>query len=480
MYRRNHIAYRLLDAFFRSWALFSLVFVSTAGIVTGALMMRGNTHVASAVIRVVPENEVSEVMGFQQRNWVNPSDQSVARFNDLMRNMLPGGFVDKALQGAQLVRPIQMDATEKDTRFGALRKAIYAAATSNDVFTIGIVWDDPDEAERIVNSLQARFIEDAGMTRQLSSERVTAYLDTEIAGVEARMRQAERAVIEFKRAHQGQLPTAQASIIAQLQTLEEERSLLYATREDYSTKRQAVEERLRYVSPTSILSQTRRMETPLGVEILALQRKRREMVLADAYKSDLAEVDAEIERLRQQEQAMRLRSGGVAETQYQDNPEYRDLQMQLTGLKGEERARIARTTHLNEQIAKLQAEVARFPAAERVLNEKTRTYESLRDFLKDLLKRREQAQQRSHIARINATTSLIPMSKVVSEPTMGMKKKVMTLGIGIGLGLFLGLLLIVLREWADPTLRYEADTERLLGASVLASLPEERTLGRAA
>jgi uncharacterized protein involved in exopolysaccharide biosynthesis len=460
--------------------LFALVFLSTAAIVTGALLLRGNTHVASAAIRVVPENEVSEVMGFQQRNWVNPSDQSVARFNDLMRNMLPGGFVDKVLQGAQLARPIQIDATEKDTRFSALRKAIYAAATSKDVFTIGIVWDDPDEAERIVNSLQTRFIEDAGMARQLSSERVTAYLDTEIAGVEARMRRAEQAVIEFKKTHQGQLPSAQASITARLQTLEEERSLLYATSEDASAKRQAIEERLRYVSPQSILSQTRKMESPLAAEIRALERKRREMVLADAYKFDLAEIDSELSRLREQDRQLRERNGGVAETQYQDNPEYRDLQMALTEAKGEERARAARMSHLSEQVAALQAEVARFPAAERALNEKTRAYESLRDFLKDLLKRREHAQQRAHIARINATTSLIPMNKVVAEATMGMKKKLMTAGIGIGLGLFLGLTLIVLREWADPTLRYEADTERLLGAPVLASLPDESRLGRAA
>ncbi len=480
MYRRNHIAYRLLDAFFRSWVLFTLVFVGTAGIVTGALMTRGNTHVASAAIRVVPENEVSEVMGFQQRNWVNPSDQSVARFNDLMRNMLPGGFVDKVLQGAQLTRPITIDSTEKDTRFATLRKSIYAAATSKDVFTIGIVWDDPDEAEKIVRSLQERFIEDAGLARQLSTERVTAYLDTEVKGVEARMRRAELAVIEFKKTHQGQLPTAQASITARLQTLEEERSLLYATSEDSSTKRQAVEERLVHVSPTSILSQTQRFETPFAAELRALQRKRREMVLADAYKSDLAAIDDEMEQLRQKDQDLRLKSGGVAETQYQDNPEYRDLQMQLTDLKGEERARIARMGHLSEQVAKLQAQVARFPAAERILNEKTRAYESLRDFLKDLLKRREQAQQRAHIARINATTALIPMNRVAAEATMGAKKKLMTLGIGIALGLFLGLLLIVLREWADPTLRYESDTERLLGAPVLASLPDERVVGRAA
>ena len=109
-----------------------------------------------------------------------------------------------------------------------------------------------------------------------------------------------------------------------------------------------------------------------------------------------------------------------------------------------------------------------------------RFYESLQDFMKDLLKRREQARQKSHIARITATTSLVPMNRVLAESTMGSKKKLMTGMTGIGLGIFLGLLLILLREWADPTLRYETDVERLLGVPVLASLPRSREKKRAA
>jgi uncharacterized protein involved in exopolysaccharide biosynthesis len=445
-----------------------------ASVVCTALLMRGNTYLASAAIRIAPENDVSEVMGFAQRNWVSPSDQAVAHFNDLTRNILPGGFIDQVLRSAQLRHPISLDPTDRDTRFSELRKSIYAASTSKDVFTIGLVWDDADEAERLVGALQQKYIEDAGLTRQLSTERVTAYLDTEIASVEQRMRRAEQAVIEFKRRNQGFLPSAQASLNMRLQTLEEERSLLLATVEDSSTKRAAVEERLAQVSPTSVLSQTRTAESPFAAELRVLERKRREMVLADAYKSDLAAADAELESLRQKDQDFRLRTGGVAETQYQENPEWRDLQMTLTDLKGDEKARQARLRHLGEQIGILQAQMARFPAAEKQLNEKTREYEVLKDSLKDLLKRREQAQQRAHIAKINATTSLIPMNRIVAEPTMGMKKKLTVIAIALVLGLFLGLLLIVLREWADPTLRYESDAERLLGVPALASLPEER------
>ena len=474
MYRRNHIGYRLLDAFFRSWVLFTLVFFGVASIVTTALILRGNTYVASASIRVMPENEVSEVMGFTQRNWVSASDLSVERFNDLMRNLLPGGFVDEALQRSRLRRPIKIDATESDPRFGALRKNVYAASTSKDVFTIGIVWDDPEEAERLVSALQDRYIDDAGMAKTIATERVTAYLDTEISGVEARLRRAEQAIIEFKRGHQGQLPEAQASIAQQLQTLEEERSLLLASAEDSSTRRRAVEDRLGKVSPESILSQTQTRESPLASEIRALDRRRREMVAADAYKSDIAVVEQELTELRDRERALQKASGGITETQYQDNPEFRSLQLSLTDLKGEERARAARLGHLNEQVERLRREVARFPAAEKALNEKTRAYESLQDFLKDLLKRREQSQQRAHIARITATTSLVPLNRVVAESTMGAKKKLITGLIGVALGTFLGLLLILLREWADPTLRYESDAQRLLGVPVLASLPAHR------
>ena len=185
-------------------------------------------------------------------------------------------------------------------------------------------------------------------------------------------------------------------------------------------------------------------------------------------------MDEEIASLRFRERALPKTGGGVSETQYQDNPEFRSLQLSLTDLKGEERARAARLGHLAEQVARLRAEVARFPAAEKALNEKTRAYESLQDFMKDLLKRREQSQQRAHIARINATTSLVPMNRVVAESTMGAKKKLVTGLIGIALGTFLGLLLILLREWADPTLRYETDAQRLLGVPVLASLPTAR------
>jgi len=44
------------------------------------------------------------------------------------------------------------------------------------------------------------------------------------------------------------------------------------------------------------------------------------------------------------------------------------------------------------------------------------------------------------------------------------------------LGCLVGVILVVLSEWSDHSLRYEGDAERLLGVPVLAALPETADL----
>ena len=44
------------------------------------------------------------------------------------------------------------------------------------------------------------------------------------------------------------------------------------------------------------------------------------------------------------------------------------------------------------------------------------------------------------------------------------------------LGCLVGIILVVLSEWSDHSLRHEADAERLLGVPVLAALPESSDL----
>jgi len=56
--------------------------------------------------------------------------------------------------------------------------------------------------------------------------------------------------------------------------------------------------------------------------------------------------------------------------------------------------------------------------------------------------------------------------------------RVKPLGMGIAIGLFLGLLLAVLRQFMDPTVRYRETVEKELDLPILTVVPESRALRR--
>ena len=85
-------------------------------------------------------------------------------------------------------------------------------------------------------------------------------------------------------------------------------------------------------------------------------------------------------------------------------------------------------------------------------------------------------QIKKDLGEVTAASQFNTMNLVAAESTANLKKKILTIAAALALGLFLGLVLVVIREWMDPSIRYEADVERLLGVPVLVSLPESQQL----
>ena len=77
-----------------------------------------------------------------------------------------------------------------------------------------------------------------------------------------------------------------------------------------------------------------------------------------------------------------------------------------------------------------------------------------------------------NLARVSASSALSPIGYIRAEPTTGRTKLIGMFAGSLFLGLVVGLTLVVLCEWADHSLRYGADTERVLGVPVLAVVPE--------
>jgi len=86
------------------------------------------------------------------------AQDDVNRFNDLINDDLPGGFLDKALKSAKLNFPISVAPKDMDPRFVTLKRNLAASDRSSDVFVITLNWDNKDDAQAIVNALQQQYM----------------------------------------------------------------------------------------------------------------------------------------------------------------------------------------------------------------------------------------------------------------------------------------------------------------------------------
>lgn len=482
-YRRDSLIFRLLDAFFRNWWPFLLSVITVTCVVGAVLVFRNASYEASSSIRVISDNEISSVMGFAERTMGSPAEKNAAHFGDLMQNLLPGGFVDTVIKSANLTRSIAVDPQARDPRLAKFRKNVSAKTQSNDVFVISLAWDNRQECENLVKALQQAYIQEAGLSRQSQAVATTQYLNSEIAGYKKDLEKAEQALTQYKSTHAGQLPDAQAAEVQQFANLKMERDYLSITAQDSALKSSALAQRIGSIKPTAILEQ-KVGNDPLVQQIRDLQAQRNKAVNVDHHNPVTSEIVGDIDkRIAQLEQQFASQqkqdpsqSRNVLETTLQDNPEYMDLSQQLTDARISEQTQRARMGLLNQQLGQYQKRIAALPAAERELTEKTRDYTILKEQYEDLLQRRQQAELKANVERVTASSTLIVQNPVFAEEAMSRSKKALMVVGSIILGLIMGFVVILLREWMDPSLRYESDAARLLGVPVLVGLPESPDL----
>lgn len=484
---RNSIAYRALEAFFRHNRLFWVATVGITSLVMIALYVRNRSYAASASTQIVTEQEVATVLGLTKTNWATPAQQNVGRFNDLLRDDEPGGFLDSVLKNARLQDPISVDPRVRDQRFNDLRRKLSVQVDSADVFTLSLVWHDAGECERILRALQSGYIEESGSSRQAQSIATANFLDTQIQSYKHRMRVAEKALINYKRNNFGQLPEAQTAEIEQLGLLKSERDYLNISSQDALLQRKALETRLAQIKPTTILEETVRnnpkAESPNMVGLRGMELRRLSLI-AEGWRPDstrVKQLDGQIRalknRLAHEQNAERVAAAktngktNVVQTTTQSNPEYTNLMEQLTQTKIAQSTDAARLKLLNQHIGEYEKRVQKLPAAARELTDKTRDYSIMKEQYEDLLKRREQAQIKANLDKVAATSTLHPIGVVYASPTSSAKKNTLLLAGTLVFSMMVGAGLVIVAELTDPSLRYTTDVERLLGARAIASLP---------
>lgn len=482
MPRTLSLSYRLADAFRRHLGIFVLGSLTVTGVALGLMFTRAKTYAATASTRVNPNTEAAASVGvtIPSSSWLTPAQQNVERFQDFLNDDKRGGFLDVALRKADLVRPINIDVNAHDARFDKFKRNLRVQAASGNMFNITLVWDNPGECARIVSALQQQYIETVSETKRAGSQAIEQFLDTQIDRYARHMRRAEKILVEYKQSHYGRLPDAQTRDLEQLGVLRGQLDEMEIRSRDSELKRSALEQRLAQIPPVLISEQVFG-EDPVRKQLNALEVERR--ILAVNFKpesTEVTELDSKIGALKKILAERGKRASGdlsqVVESKKRPNPEYVDLKRELTT------ARISEST-LNAQIrltkGRMNDYVVRvklIPKSETQLTDKTRDYTIYKTQYEQLLERREQARIKGNLDKVSARSEFTSIGDISAEPT-AKRLKMLLLGLGACLlGPFFGFLLVVAREWMDPSLRYEEDVERLLGAPALASIPDSPRL----
>lgn len=486
----NSVFYRVIDSIFRykwRWIIpFTLVFLVALGI----SITRPKEYVATASIMVVNNAQINRVMGTENGyGWESPSQFNIRYFNNLLRDDVPGGFLDKVLQMAKLNPPIDLSRDPEDKRIGNILKGLSTNADNSEVFSIMVKWKNPQEAERIVRAFQILYVDSRAQSKQAQSLATVLFLNKQINRYDKQLRAAEKAVTDFKQTFNGNLPDQQSSQMEQLSLLQTELDTLNVSSSNTEAEVKFLQERKAKLTPNRILGQTFTHNESSAEKRLKAKQEEKGEYLSRGYKPDSTQIirlDKTIARLQtevnqeQVDMAAKIKKGipvgTAAETRVEDNPAYYAIEDRLSDIESESRLSQQRRAKLKARIAEYQAQMALLPKAEQELAEKTRRSVALRTFFDDLMARKMKAELQTGQEKQVGLSELQKLGVVRSEATSSRKKLILLMVGACILGLILGAVAVVVSEWLDPTIRYSSDAQGLLGVPVLAALPDARDL----
>lgn len=208
-----------------------------------------------------------------------------------------------------------------------------------------------------------------GQPEQMERTRVTTgFLDKEIEVYKAKMRQAENALTAYKQHHNGQLPEAQSNDIAQFSNLKAQLESMKITADDAALRQAALMQRMAQLNPN--LTEETAGVSPFDHQINDL-KARKEALIASGKSAGhpmvraLADQIAAMQHLR----AHRGKRRTVAV-----NPEYQNLQEQLTRGKIAQMTQRRQMQALQAQVADYEARVRRAPQGNQRLKQLQRDY----------------------------------------------------------------------------------------------------------
>lgn len=365
---------------------------------------------------------------------------------------------------------------EMDAALQALEKQIELTADRREnLFNLAYSHADPKIALQVVQKMLDIFVERTLGESRTEGNSARQFIDEQIAEYEARLRDADLKITEFKRQNSGLLPEDGQGYYGALNT---QRTLVDSTElELRESASQLATARVRLDQEPKFLGQAPTGTDPIAARIAQMEKSLDEMQLqyTDQH-PDIRELKRRITELRSQQGRTPLSASQA--TAANVNPVYEQLKVLVTQLESKVASLQVRLRSYRNKVSELEAKVYLIPEVEAELAELTRGYNINLEKYEALLNRRDNAElsQRAETNAEDVQFNVIDPPHTAEKP-IGPNRPLLLSAVTLA-GLFGGIALAFIVSQLNPVVLSVRDITNSTGIPVLGTVSKVSALKR--
>ncbi|HKR25970.1 MAG TPA: hypothetical protein VJS11_00900 [Acidobacteriaceae bacterium] len=354
-----------------------------------------------------------------------------------------------------------------------------------DTFRVSYSASSPQIAQQVTRELTNLFISYNQQQIENESQNTTAFLEKQLQDASVALAQQEARVRQFESAHEGELPSQEASnlqILSGLQAqLQNEEDALNAAKQQ-QVYLQSLLGQYRALhpaaakgpdgAPTDLVTLDAQLEK-MRADLVNLRGRYTERYPAvQSLETSIAQTQKDRDQLAARLAAIKTNTTDTTIVDAGQSPELLQLKSQLQSNQAEISNREHDIAKLTTRIDQYQARLNAEPASEQQLAELTRGYEQSRTNYNDLLKKKNDSAMATNMVQMQEGERF----SVLDPPTLpgapDFPNRLKFCGIGLIAGIVLGASVVALLEFLDDRLHNDSDIEKILPVGVLSEVPE--------
>jgi polysaccharide chain length determinant protein (PEP-CTERM system associated) len=440
--------------------------------------------------RVLPKRYTSKTLVLVQQPEVQPvtpiaTDNVNQRLATMQQQILSTARLEPVIRDLNLYQR-DINRLPKEEIVDRLRQAITITpvapmtetrAQNLPGFTISVVFENPQLAQKICSMITSMFIEEDIKVSQGVDVDTTKFLNEQLDQSKAKLDEQEAKLAAFQRRYVGSLPEDNQTNLnllnGQTSQLEAATQAVNRAQQDKSFAESILAQQLSgwQASQSGQNPETldQQLET-LQAQLAALQSKyTKDHPDVIKAKNDIAGLKLKIAESEQQQKNAAAPEKNTHPTG--EPTQILQLRAQIHQYDQVIKERTAQQEEIKKQIAIYQGRVAASPAVEQEYKLLTRDHQTVLDSYNDLMKKRDASSmsQQFDQSKQSDRFHVLDPANYPSEPSF--PKMPLFAGGGFGAGLGLGLGLAFLLETQDTSMRSEHDVEVVLHLPVLAMIP---------